>query len=180
MKDVFARCPKKTAVQVCIIVVYLVIASFSIYMSYQYPCIRETNTRYWLLFIFCRLKINHDVHEFILDSGTVANRTIARVISGWVQEIFSKGFNTRGGVFSKGIVTRAISWDIKVRWMLIRSETFSFLKAITFELWECFRQIRYWICFISYTLQTFTLKQFSFPRYFSNLINSTLIHGYSV
>jgi hypothetical protein len=26
-----------------------------------------------LLFIFRRLKINHDIHEFILDSGTVAN-----------------------------------------------------------------------------------------------------------
>jgi hypothetical protein len=27
----------------------------------------------WLLFIFRRLKINHDSHEFILESGTVAN-----------------------------------------------------------------------------------------------------------
>jgi hypothetical protein len=25
------------------------------------------------MFIFCRLKINHDTHEFILDSGIVAN-----------------------------------------------------------------------------------------------------------
>ncbi len=25
------------------------------------------------MFIFCRLKINHDSHEFVLESGTVAN-----------------------------------------------------------------------------------------------------------
>jgi hypothetical protein len=25
------------------------------------------------VFIFCRLKINHEPHEFILDSGTAAN-----------------------------------------------------------------------------------------------------------
>jgi hypothetical protein len=27
------------------------------------------------MFIFRRLKINHDTHEFILDSGTIANST---------------------------------------------------------------------------------------------------------
>jgi hypothetical protein len=74
MKDVFARCPEKTAVLVCIIIMCLVVVSFNIYISYHHPCIRETNTWYWLLFIFRRLKINHDVHEFILDSGTIANK----------------------------------------------------------------------------------------------------------
>jgi hypothetical protein len=46
MKDIFARCPEKTAVQVCIIINCLVVVSFNIYISYHYPCIRETNTRY--------------------------------------------------------------------------------------------------------------------------------------
>jgi hypothetical protein len=30
------------------------------------------------MFRFCRFKINHDIHEFILDSGTVANRYVDR------------------------------------------------------------------------------------------------------
>jgi hypothetical protein len=46
----------------CALVIYL-----------QFLTCRETDSWYWLVFIFRRLKINHDSHEFILESGTVAN-----------------------------------------------------------------------------------------------------------
>jgi hypothetical protein len=44
--------------------IYLVIVSSSIYMSYHHPCIRETNTRYWLLFIFPQVK-NKPWHTWV-------------------------------------------------------------------------------------------------------------------
>jgi hypothetical protein len=31
-------------------------------------------SRYWKVFIFCRLKINHDSYEFILELSTIANK----------------------------------------------------------------------------------------------------------
>jgi hypothetical protein len=55
MKDVFAKCFKKTAVQVCAEII----------------CICHLVKV--LVFIFRRLKINHDSHEFNLESGTVSN-----------------------------------------------------------------------------------------------------------
>ncbi len=39
----------------------------------MYPRVK---LQYWLMFIFRRLKINHDSHEFILEFGTVANRIV--------------------------------------------------------------------------------------------------------
>ncbi len=36
------------------------------------PCL-QADLQYWPMFIFHRLKINHDPHEFILKFGTIAN-----------------------------------------------------------------------------------------------------------
>jgi hypothetical protein len=75
MKDVFARCFNKTAVQVCsVIIMYLsscniVYSHNMLHFLYSGNLIRNIN---WCLF-FRRLKINHESHEFILESGTVAN-----------------------------------------------------------------------------------------------------------
>ncbi len=63
MKDVLARCLKKTNVQVCTLPnVYM----YCSVMQHSCACIMTG-------VFFCRLKINHEPHEFILDSGTVAN-----------------------------------------------------------------------------------------------------------
>jgi hypothetical protein len=85
MKDVLARCLKKTDVQVCTLIsVYILFCSCR-YSRSCYIC-----TFFWPTIVvplrvqvcdcinnrclfFCRLKINHDTHKFILDSGTVAN-----------------------------------------------------------------------------------------------------------
>jgi hypothetical protein len=73
MKDVFARCLEKTAIQVCIIVIYLVMHRLVSTCCTSIPVsgkpIHNIDCCY-----FHRLKINHGVHEFILDSGTIANR----------------------------------------------------------------------------------------------------------
>jgi hypothetical protein len=85
IKDVFPRCLKKSAVQVCTLTImhcrpYLHVLTyydslcsiFSIRLSVAIPVSRRLICNInWRL--FSRLKINHDVHEFILDSGTVAN-----------------------------------------------------------------------------------------------------------
>jgi hypothetical protein len=72
-KDVFASCTEKTAVQVCIIILYLVDVSFE--YLHVVPLSLYQGNQYMMLIVvyFSQLKINHDVHEFILDSGTVAN-----------------------------------------------------------------------------------------------------------
>ncbi len=85
MMDVLARCLKKTDVQVCTLTsVYILLCncrySHSCYIrTFLWPtiavplCVQARdciNNR----FIFRRLKINHDTPEFILDSGTVANK----------------------------------------------------------------------------------------------------------
>ncbi len=85
MTDVFAKCFKKIAVQVCtkyiiqhIMCVDLmswIIRSCLILqpMIFMFPFL---NFSHWLVFIICRLKINHDFHEFILESNTVANSSL--------------------------------------------------------------------------------------------------------
>jgi hypothetical protein len=76
MKDVFTRCSKKMAVQVCTVVLYAHshVMSCVLVICLQFLMFKETDSQYWLVFIFRRLKINHDSHEFTLESGTVANR----------------------------------------------------------------------------------------------------------
>jgi hypothetical protein len=74
MKDVFARCFKKTAVQECTVIICNCCLIMScIQVSCYYSCIQG----YWFIILinvyFRRLKINHESHEFILESGTVAN-----------------------------------------------------------------------------------------------------------
>jgi hypothetical protein len=75
MKDILARCLKKTNVQVCTLFNVCV-------MRYPHPCYICTNrcflpcasvSVYSQVFIFRRFQINHEPHEFILDPGTVAN-----------------------------------------------------------------------------------------------------------
>jgi hypothetical protein len=86
MKDILARCLKKTDVQVCTVhwLVYTycsVIATFTLllhmYLLITNNCRPLTCTSLWLYnnrcLFFCRLKINHESHEFILDSATVTN-----------------------------------------------------------------------------------------------------------
>jgi hypothetical protein len=77
MKDIFARCSKKIAVQVC--------TSYNnVFMSVQSPyvllvCLEIILYPGLIHFtdccLFSQVKINHDSHEFILESGTVANNT---------------------------------------------------------------------------------------------------------
>ncbi len=69
------RCLKKTAFQVCtVIIMYLLSCIF------KYPHIvllflhLEKQFVILIAVYFRRLKINHDTHEFILESGTVTNR----------------------------------------------------------------------------------------------------------
>jgi hypothetical protein len=72
MKHIFARCCKKMAVQVC--------TSHNYANFYIFPCalliaLYDIGLIHVLITVyFRRLKINHDSHEFILGSGTVANR----------------------------------------------------------------------------------------------------------
>jgi hypothetical protein len=78
MKDVFARCLEKTAVQVCIIVVSLSLHRLVSTYRTSIPVSGKPKHDIYCFFIFRRLKINHDIHEFILDSGTIVNRKEAR------------------------------------------------------------------------------------------------------
>ncbi len=78
MKDIFARCSKKMAVQVCKELqphIYAVGKNWnaSPVINYDYSMICKPSLQYWSMFIFRRLKINHDSHEIILEFGTVAN-----------------------------------------------------------------------------------------------------------
>ncbi len=89
MKDAFARCHKKTAVQVCTLTIMhscLISVGINVYDPLVLPSSIQLSIipilcvyRICIITVICvyfrRLKINHDVHEFILDSGTVANTT---------------------------------------------------------------------------------------------------------
>ncbi len=46
------------------------------------------------VFIFCRLKINHESHEFILDSGTVTSTNITVVHLSAVRWVLISGLAT--------------------------------------------------------------------------------------
>jgi hypothetical protein len=78
MKDVFARCSKKMAVQVCTVII---VCSFSCNVVCFHNMLdslylgKLIHNSDWCLF-FRRLKINHDSHEFTLESGTIANRNM--------------------------------------------------------------------------------------------------------
>ncbi len=88
MIDVFARCSKKIAAQVCI--EYMIMWFVFKRKKTGMPCVacviflmldpilmivRCTIIIYdsYRLFIFRRLKINHDSHEFFLESSTITN-----------------------------------------------------------------------------------------------------------
>jgi hypothetical protein len=86
MKDVFARCSKKTAVQVCPKPYYVTARMKETcheffqcvtFVLLRLSCILELSTILTVAY-FHRLKINHDSHEFILESGTIANTNIIR------------------------------------------------------------------------------------------------------
>jgi hypothetical protein len=52
----------------------IVVNYCSILPASDYDCLcTQAGLRYWLMFFFRRLKINHDSHEFILVFSTVAN-----------------------------------------------------------------------------------------------------------
>ncbi len=51
-------------------------------INYDYSMICKQSLQYWSMFIFRRLKINHDSHEFILEFSTVVNSYIYAHILG--------------------------------------------------------------------------------------------------
>jgi hypothetical protein len=55
-------------------------------INYDYSMICKPILQYWPMFIFRRLKINHDSHEFILEFGTCANNNHEThvIISDWI------------------------------------------------------------------------------------------------
>ncbi len=63
------RCSSMYSNYYAFVVMYLQVFTHCV----AFPAFREIDSYYSLVFIFCRLKINHDTHEFILESGTVAN-----------------------------------------------------------------------------------------------------------
>ncbi len=85
MKDVLARCHKKNDVQVCTLTIMhccpvtVNIRAIATYVAFLRSKISISVYMYKSMTIsltdvyFRRLKINHDTHEFILDSGIVAN-----------------------------------------------------------------------------------------------------------
>jgi hypothetical protein len=76
MKDVFARCFKKTAVQVCTVIIcscHLVMSCNSCIMLLFLHSGKLIHNTVLICVYFCRLKINHDSPEFILESGAVEN-----------------------------------------------------------------------------------------------------------
>jgi hypothetical protein len=94
MKDVFARCFKKTAVQVCTVIICSCCLVMSCIHGLCHYFLRSgilIHNTYKCLF-FCRLKINHESHEFILESGTVVNTTyiLVGIFSGFSQNSFEK------------------------------------------------------------------------------------------
>jgi hypothetical protein len=76
MKVVFARCFKKMAIQVCTVLV--IIMCFCLYNTVCLPSI-PYNYLYpescftLLITVILQIKINHDSHEFILESCTIVN-----------------------------------------------------------------------------------------------------------
>ncbi len=52
----------------------------------QFPMFSESDSKYWLVFIFRRLKINHDSHDFIFESGTVANNKYLYKVFGFFKK----------------------------------------------------------------------------------------------
>jgi hypothetical protein len=94
MKDVFVRCFKKTAVQVCTVIICscrLVMSCIHVLCHYflRSGILIHNNDK---CLFFRRLKINHESHEFILESGTVANTTyiLVGIFSGFSQNSFEK------------------------------------------------------------------------------------------
>jgi hypothetical protein len=90
MKDIFARCLKRADVQVCtfscVILIYNANPSLATYVPYLLRStiavllhVRVFVTVLQQVFIFRRLKVNHESQEFILDSGTVANTKLALI-----------------------------------------------------------------------------------------------------
>ncbi len=81
-KDVFARCYKKTAVHVCTLMILLVTVNIDamivcVPFGISNPISPILHVQDLIMILtdvyFRRFKINHDMHEFILDSSTVAN-----------------------------------------------------------------------------------------------------------
>ncbi len=65
-------------ITVCVLTCMITVCSLS--MPYDYLWLGNWFTLLTAVY-FCRLKINHDSHEFILESGTVANKYIA--VTNW-------------------------------------------------------------------------------------------------
>jgi hypothetical protein len=82
MKDVFARCHEKTDVQVYTLTIVhycpetvniRAIATYATFIKSSLCMYKSVTVTLTGVLFFHRLKINHDIHELILDSGTVAN-----------------------------------------------------------------------------------------------------------
>jgi hypothetical protein len=94
MKDIFARCHKKTDVQVCTLtIIYYCSVTVNIQAIATYATflrsaifismyVQECDCNINRCLFFYRLKINHDTHEFILFSGTIANTNSFRQKTG--------------------------------------------------------------------------------------------------
>jgi hypothetical protein len=61
------------------IIICLVVVSLIVYISYHYPVSGKPIHYIEHCLFFRRLKLNLDVHEFILDSGTIANTNITSI-----------------------------------------------------------------------------------------------------
>jgi hypothetical protein len=94
-EDVFAMCLMRAYVQVCTLtIVYILFCNSNIHtllrkylffynQQLQSLCMYKFFVTVLLqVFFFRRLKINHESHEFILDSGTVANSMKGMVMGG--------------------------------------------------------------------------------------------------
>jgi hypothetical protein len=79
MKDVFVRLLKKTAVHVCTLnIMHCHLVSTSITFYAAIPASREFLSAMLTGVYFRKLKINYDIHEFILDPGTIMNTKFER------------------------------------------------------------------------------------------------------
>ncbi len=85
MKDIFARCFKKTPVQVCTVIICSCrLAMSCVHVScycFLHLGMLIHNTDWCLFLVFRRLKINHESHEFILQSGTIVNNHILEMLN---------------------------------------------------------------------------------------------------
>ncbi len=82
MKDVFARCLKRADFQVCTLIVYMLFYNAYLSLTTYVPFFTINNHVPLHGQVFCdcirtgvyflQVKINHESHEFLLDSGTVA------------------------------------------------------------------------------------------------------------